>query len=103
MVKFFVWRSAPHAGCYDFLLDVCAGIAMLLLQDVCVVLLLRSATSNPLCLLLLLQDVCVVLELRDATLLVPNLRKMAAVLAAIPKLEAFVAQVCQRFICYNAK
>jgi hypothetical protein len=44
-------------------------------------------------LLLLLQDVCVVLELRDATLLVPNMRKMAAVLAAIPKLEAFVAQV----------
>jgi hypothetical protein len=48
---------------------------------------------NALPLLLLLQDVCVVLELRDATLLVPNLRKMAAVLAAIPKLEAFVAQV----------
>jgi hypothetical protein len=38
----------------------------------------------------------VVLELRDATLLVPNLRKMAAVLAAIPKLEAFVAQVRPR-------
>lgn len=36
-----------------------------------------------------------VLELRDATLLLPNLRKMAAVLAAIPKLEAFVAQVRQ--------
>lgn len=42
-----------------------------------------------------MQDVCVVLELRDATLLLPNLRKMAAVLAAIPKLEAFVAQVRQ--------
>lgn len=40
-----------------------------------------------------LQDVCVVLELRDATLLVPNLRKMSAVLGAIPRLEAFVAQV----------
>lgn len=39
------------------------------------------------------QDVCVVLELRDATMLMPNLRKMAAVVAAIPKLEAFVAQV----------
>jgi hypothetical protein len=36
---------------------------------------------------------CIVLELRDATLLVPNLKKVAAVAAAIPSVEAFVAQV----------
>jgi hypothetical protein len=35
----------------------------------------------------------VLLELRDATLLVPNLSKMTAVMAAIPRLETFVAQV----------
>jgi hypothetical protein len=34
-----------------------------------------------------------VLELRDATLLVPSLKKVAAVAAAIPSVEAFVAQV----------
>jgi hypothetical protein len=42
---------------------------------------------------LLLQDMCIVLELRDATLLVPSLKKVAAVAAAIPSVEAFVAQV----------
>lgn len=45
------------------------------------------------------QDVCVVLELRDATLLVSSLRKMAAVVAAIPRLEAFVAQVHSSWEC----
>lgn len=43
----------------------------------------------------LVQDVCVVLQLRDATLLVPSLRKMAAVVGAIPRMQAFVAQVCE--------
>eukprot|EP00775_Hariotina_reticulata_P013264 gene13264-13394_t len=47
----------------------------------------------------LVQDVCVVLELKDATLLVPNLRKMSAVMGAIPRLEAFVAQVCE--LCFR--
>lgn len=45
------------------------------------------------------QDVCVVLELRDATMLVPNLRKIAAVMAAVPKLDAFVAQVIASSRC----
>lgn len=39
------------------------------------------------------QDMCVVLELRDPTLLVPSLKKVAAVAAAIPSVETFVAQV----------
>lgn len=33
------------------------------------------------------------LELRDPTLLVPSLKKVAAVAAAIPSVETFVAQV----------
>jgi hypothetical protein len=40
-----------------------------------------------------LQDMCIVLDLRDATLLVPSLKKIAAVAAAIPSVELFVAQV----------
>jgi hypothetical protein len=39
------------------------------------------------------QDMCIVLELRDPTLLVPSLKKVAAVAAAIPSVETFVAQV----------
>lgn len=40
-----------------------------------------------------MQDMCIVLDLRDATLLVPSLKKIAAVAAAIPSVELFVAQV----------
>jgi hypothetical protein len=51
---------------------------------------------------LLLQDMCIVLELRDATLLVPSLKKVAAVAAAIPSVEAFVAQVNLQLLTHTS-
>lgn len=45
-----------------------------------------------------LQDMCIVLELGDATLLVPSLKKVAAVTAGIPSLQAFVTQVLDRAV-----
>jgi hypothetical protein len=45
-----------------------------------------------------LQDMCVALQLRDVAALVPSLRKVAAVAAALPALQAFVEQV-RRGVC----
>jgi hypothetical protein len=45
------------------------------------------------------KDACVALAVRDPALLAPALRKTAAVLAAVPALEAFVLAVCGA--CYR--
>jgi hypothetical protein len=43
----------------------------------------------------LLQDACIALELEDATRLPAALHRLLRVVAAVPRLERFVADVCQ--------
>jgi hypothetical protein len=41
-----------------------------------------------------LQDVCIELDVGDATTLVTAVRKLMRVVSAVPRMEAFIAEVC---------
>jgi hypothetical protein len=45
------------------------------------------------------KDACIALEVRDPMLLAATLRRTSAVLAAVPALEGFVAEVCS--LCFR--